>query len=312
MNICFIGDIHGKNSSPLDRLVDYNEDLYSKLSWIIEYCNINDINTIVHLGDIHDKWDTSDGWKNKIVKILRDYKGKFYTLIGNHDLPYNSDAYHNQTCLHNLELSGVLKILRSELVLSNVVLAPLSLNIKEAKKQFYYYNENQKIGFQYILCGHHFYEFGLSPDSGFTEEDLKSYNQSVDMILGHDHRQYDQLQVGAVRLLRPGSLMRTELSEVMIDHKPRILIYNSTSDSWSPVEVPHRDINEIYNVANYRNKKSEAKLFRQIKNNLESVSKLLHNDDTIIPCSQALKDLKCPAEEFNYLKQVYQLCGQEF
>lgn len=310
IKIAFIGDIHGKNGTPLGRLQDYNEDLYAKLEWIVDYCNSNDILKIVHLGDIHDKWDVSDEWKNRIIKILRGYNGEFLTLIGNHDEPYGSEKYHYQTCLHNLELAGVLKIFNEPEVLEDTVVIPLSLGIKRAKEQLHAYGESQKIGFEYIFCAHHFYEFGLCPEAGFVKEDLQSYMQQASIILGHDHKQYDTSTIDMMTLYRPGSLMRTELSEETIKQRPRILVYDN--HIWNYVEVPHRTIDEIYNVQDYRNRKSDVKLFRSIQNNLESVGKYFHNSDTIIPCSQALKELGCPIEEYNYLKAVYQQCAQAF
>jgi DNA repair exonuclease SbcCD nuclease subunit len=309
--ICFIGDIHGKNGNPLGRLCDYNEDLYKKLEWVINYCNTNNVSTIVHLGDIHDKWSASDEWKNKMIKILREFKGEFLTLIGNHDEPYGNEQFHYQTCLHNLELAGVLKILREPKIIDNItLLTPLTLSITKAKKELKEAIDNAPVGAELIFVGHHFYNFGLEPSAGFVTEDLKKVDVKCSLILGHDHRQYDTEQVDMVTIYRPGSLMRTELAESMLNHKSRVLIYEPGSFSY--VEVPHRNINEIYDVTEYMSRKTDARMMTRLKNNLEDIGNYLHKNDAVIPCSQALKELNCPIEEFNYIKTAYQVCGQEF
>lgn len=309
--ICFIGDIHGKNSTPLGRLTDYNEDQFAKLAWIRQYCEENDITHIVHLGDIYDKPEATDAWKNKFIQTWFGFKGKFYSIIGMaHDLFYNNEKSFDKTCLANLELSGVLKVLREKVVIDDVELIPLDMRIRDAKESLTDIEKDLRISYHHILVGHHFYEWQLDKSAGFTEEELSEFLTNCDLVLGHDHRQHETVQAGCVTVHRPGSLMRTELSEEMIKHRPRILIYED--HIWRYVEIPHKDINEIYNVQEYRSHKADAKAFRQIHNNLENVGQYLHKTDDIIPCSKALADLGCPKEEFEYLRAVYQSCGQAF
>lgn len=311
--ILFLGDIHGKKANPLDRLCDYNEDQYMKLEWIRDYCIKNEIGTIVHLGDIADKPEMPEEWKNRFIQIWKQYQdyGKFYSIPGLlHDFFHNREDSYSKTCLYNLELSGVLEVLREPVYFRDVALVPLSMHTKEAKEQIKYIDKKFKIGVEYILLAHQFYNWELDKDAGFTEEELQTIGVSCSLVLGHDHRQYEDEQVGYVTVRRPGSLMRTELSETTISMKPRMLLYDN--HIWSYIEIPHRPIEEIYNVAEYKNNKANAKVFKSLKNNLEDISKYFHQDDTVIPCSQALRELGCPSEEFNYLKAVYQSCGQEF
>lgn len=313
--IAFLGDIHGKNRNPLGRLQDYNEDLFKKLQWIVNYCNENKIETIIHLGDIHDKTEATDEWKNRFIQILRQYNGKFYTIVGNHDLPNNNEKLYYQTCLRNLELSGAVTILKEPLLLENIKLIPLSLDIQKAKKELQSYAEQAKETDETcIFVGHHYYQFDLKPEAGLVGEDFAQFHNLVNIVLGHDHRQHKMQNTGCCKIFRPGSIMRTELSEETISMQPRFLVYNTedTLLSWKYVKIPHRDINEIYDVAFYRNKKNNTKYFKQTKNALDNMDKYLKTQDVSIPCSKALKELNCPPEEYEYLRYVYQSCSQEF
>lgn len=309
--LLFLGDIHGKAINPLKRLCSYNEDLFAKLTWIRDYANEEHIDAVVHLGDIFDKPEATDEWKNKFIQIWKQYNGKFYSIIGKlHDLFYNNEQSYVKTCLYNLELSGVLEVLdnTSTIVSGDVELLSLSMHTKEAKKQLVELKESP---WQYqIILAHQFYEWDLDKSAGFTEDDAASVQHKCSLILGHDHRQHETVHINNVDVYRPGSLMRTELSETTIEQKPRVLLFDNGKFSY--IEVPHKPIQEIYDVANYRVAKSTAKAFRNIKNNLADISKYLHTDSSVKTCSTALKELKCPPEEFNYLKTVHQMSGLEF
>lgn len=309
--IAFIGDIHGKNATPLGRLCSYNDDLFDKLKFIRGYCEQNAIKTVIHLGDIYDKPEATDAWKNKFIQCWKDFNGNFYSIIGKaHDLFFNNEQSFSKTCLYNLELSGVLKVLIEPIQIGDVAIYPLSMHINEAKKQLKSLDKNFKIGMENILLAHQFYDWELDLDAGFTREELSKLLTNTSLILGHDHRQHDTEVAGLCQIFRPGSLMRTELSDTMIHQKPRILVYDN--HNWSYIEVPHRPITEIYDVTGYRFKKTNSKLFRNLHNNLNDISKYLHTNTKAVLCSKALKDLNCPSDEFEYLKSVHQLCNQEF
>lgn len=314
--IALIGDIHGKNRNPLGRLQDYNDDLFNKLQWIVNYCNKNKIETIIHLGDIHDKTEATDEWKNRFIQIIRQFKGLFYTIIGNHDLPNNNEKLYYQTCLRNLELAGAAFILRDPIQVGKAKIIPLSLDIQKAKKELQSYAEQAKeTNETWIFVGHHYYQFDLKPEAGFVEDDFRQFKSSMNLVLGHDHRQHESIFVNrCCNLFRPGSMMRTELSEETITMRPRFLVYDSskTLEPWTYIEIPHRDINEIYDVAMYRNKKNNTKYFKQTRNALDNMDKYLKTQEVSIPCSKALKKLNCPSEEYEYLRYVYQSCSQEF
>lgn len=311
----FIGDIHGKPHCPLSRLCDYNEDLFKKLEWIRDYCNDNHVQTIVHLGDIYDKPEASDEWKNKFIRIWKEYNGNFYSIIGkSHDLFYNTEQSFSKTCLYNLELSGVLKVLREPIDFGDAILYPLSMHIDKAKEELKHLNTLEmlhNVSKNVILLAHQFYDWSLDKRAGFTKEELQQLDFKCSLILGHDHRQHEDVNINNVIVRRPGSLMRTELSETTISQKPRVLLYDN--GLWNYIEVPHKNINEIYDVNEYRLNKTNTKVFRAIENSLTNISKYIHNDnDTIVSCSKALKDLGCPPEEFEYLKTVFQDCSQPF
>ena len=311
MKILFIGDIHGKLLNPLKRLSNYNDDLFDKLEWLKNYANDNSVDVVVHLGDIADKPEISEAWKNKFIQIWRQYNGKFYSIVGKaHDLFNGVEESFSKTCLYNLELSGVLTVLKKPVEVGDVVLYPLSMHTKEAKKQIVSIDKNFKKDFHYILLAHQFYEWALDTSAGFTKDELSSIQSKCELILGHDHRQHETEQIGEVQVFRPGSLMRTELSEVTITQKPRVLLYDN--GVYSYIDVPYKPIEQIYDVQSYRVHKSTAKAFRNIQNNLNDLSKYLTGDTRVITCSEALKQLNCPKEEYEYLRAVHQLAGQEF
>lgn len=316
MRICFIGDIHGKVSSPLDRLTDYNEDLFAQMRWLIDFMNDKDIKYAVHLGDLFDKPEMPDWWKNRFIETWKSYKGQLYSIIGMaHDLFYNREESYEKTGLYNLELSGILKVLREPITLEHQIqLLPLSMKIDNAKEDLKTIQSKFDMSVEHhIMLAHQFYKWSLDESAGFIESDfahLSTYR--LHLILGHDHRQHDTELAYSTYIDRPGSFMRTELSEDTINIKPRVLLFDTDSAYRDYITVKCRDINEIYNIAEYRHRKASTKTFKQIRNSIQEIANYLHKDESIISCSQALKELDCPIEEYNYLKSVHQICNQQF
>ena len=306
--ICFIGDIHGKVKSPSNYLSDYNNDLFNQLQWIKNYCESNNINYIIHLGDIFDKPEATDEWKNRFIEQWRDYKGTFYSIIGAaHDLFFNQANSYDRTCLKNLELANVIKVIDSiSFDIGTVRIHSLSTFLSNAKEQLktLQYDDTR----DNIIVAHQFYEWGLDKNAGFTERDFDSLTTSVSLILGHDHHQYETLYNGYLSVYRPGSLMRTELSESTINMIPRVLIYDNGIFNY--INVPCKDINDVYNVSEYRVKKS--KIFKEIKNNIKDIANYINKPNDVLLCSTFLKETECPTEEFDYLKTVHQVSGVEF
>lgn len=306
--ICFIGDIHGKLKTPNNYLSDYNNDLFNQLQWIKNYCESNNINYIIHLGDIFDKPEATDEWKNRFIEQWKDYKGTFYSIIGAaHDLFYNQEKSYERTCLKNLELANVIKVIDSNsFAFGSVRIHALSTFLYNAKEQLktLQYDDTR----DNIIVAHQFYEWGLDKSAGFVKEDFNNLKMNVSLILGHDHHQYDTEQYGYLSVYRPGSLMRTELSESTINMIPRILIYDNGVFNY--VNVPCKNISEIYNIAEYRIKKS--KIFKEIKNNIKEITDYINKPNDVLLCSTFLKETDCPQEEFEYLKSVHQVGGIEF
>ena len=306
--ICFIGDIHGKVKTPSNYLSDYNKDLFEQLQWVKDYCTQNNIQTIIHLGDIFDKPEATDEWKNEFIKLWKGFNGTFYTIIGAaHDLFFNQGSSYERTCLRNLELAGVIKVLDSTILpFDDVNVYSLSTFLKTAKEQVKTLNlDSTKFN---ILLAHQFYEWGFDKSEGFVYDDFKNLSVHCSLILGHDHSQHDTLEYEKLSVFRVGSFMRTELSETTINMIPRVLIYDTGSFYY--VNIPCKNINEIYNVAEYKVKK--AKLFKEIKNNIKEIADYINKPNDVLLCSDFLKEKGCPVEEFDYLKSVHQISGVEF
>lgn len=305
--ICFIGDIHGKVNSPSNYLSDYNKDLFEQLLWVKQYCEQNDIQNIIHLGDIFDKPEATDEWKNNFIDMWKSFNGTFYSIIGAaHDLFNNRASSYDRTCLKNLELSGVIKVLNNEqLDFGDVSIYALSPFLKEAKEQLKTATVTTKDN---ILVAHQFYEWSLNKESGFEKDDFENIKNNCNLILGHDHRQHETCIAYHTTVYRPGSFMRTELSETTINMIPRILIYDNGIFNY--VDIPCKNIEEIYNVAEYRLKK--AQIFKEIKNNIADVYNYLNKDSDILKCSDFLKEIDCPVAEFEYLRTVHQVSSLDF
>jgi len=97
MKICFLGDIHfGARSDSLFFL----ENQIKSLNRVVEYCEENNIDTIIQLGDIFDRrkyinFNTLNIAKKSFFDVLLKKNIRMIVVIGNHD------TFHKNTSVIN-------------------------------------------------------------------------------------------------------------------------------------------------------------------------------------------------------------------
>lgn len=241
--IIFVGDVHLKGSTPISRKDNYSEVILRKLEWIKGYADSIDCKTVIFTGDIFDTVNTSLQYFSLCLstfKQISDSGINLYTIVGNHDIRYDSIDTLPVTPLGVLLKSEVIKLLEDlyieDIYIKGVHYTELpSRNLSDTK----YFS---------IMVAHRFYE------SGFNEEPISKHNL-IDWcfdayVLGHDHRPYVTVELEennkCIRLLRPGSLARNTSDQYNRLRKPRILVFDTLSKYFYYEEVPSDSGLEIF------------------------------------------------------------------
>lgn len=185
----FSSDWHLNNTNSV-RTGDIVGDLMLKINYVIDYCNEKDCQLIVG-GDIFDKHSVPDYVKNTLITALLRLKRKAIVIDGNHDRRYDNEDYMNHTSLGNLIASKVVTYLTT-IEYPDLVLTSEKPMINRGKPQIGMFH-----GFLNILDGKNTVLFS---DIAVTDQTL--------VLLGHDHTEYEDLVMGPVTVIRPGSLIR--------------------------------------------------------------------------------------------------------
>ncbi len=232
--IIFVGDVHLKGSTPISRKDNYSETILNKLQYIWNYANTIDCTTIIFLGDIFDTVNTSLQYFSHcltLFKKITDSGIDLYTIVGNHDLRYDSMETLPITPLGILIKSDAMKLLDS-LIVDDVFIK--GCHFPESPEP------NTQKDLYSILLLHRFYESGFN-EIPITKEEAQTLDYDV-CILGHDHKPYSTIMVEGrdklIKIIRPGSLARNSSDQYNRLRKPRILVMETSDKSFHYEEVP--------------------------------------------------------------------------
>lgn len=240
--IIFVGDVHLKGSSPISRKDNYPETILNKLQFVWDYANTIDCTTVIFLGDIFDTVNTSLQYFSHCLTIFKKIVCSgidLYTIVGNHDLRYDSMETLPITPLGILVKSEAIKILDS-LTVDDVFIK--GCHFPDSPEQ------NSQRDLYSILLLHRFYESGFN-ENPITKEDAQSLGYDS-YILGHDHKPYSTIKIEGedklIKVMRPGSLARNSSDQYNRLRKPRVLVMETMDKSFQYVEVPSESGMDIF------------------------------------------------------------------
>lgn len=240
--IIFVGDVHLKGSTPISRKDNYAEVILGKLNFIKEYALSIGCTTLIFLGDIFDTVSTSIQYFSHCLSCFKDIQDcgiDSYTIVGNHDLRYDSMDTLQTTPLGILVKSNAMHLLDS-LIVDDVFIQGTHYPQTPAPK-----GESELYS---ILLLHRFYESAFN-ETPITKEDVINLGYDA-YILGHDHKPYQTISIEnfgkAVKVIRPGSLARNSSDQYNKLRKPRILVFDTGSKSYYYEEVPSESGLEIF------------------------------------------------------------------
>lgn len=238
----FIGDCHLKATSPISRKDNYSETILKKLEFIQSYAEKNNVSALFFLGDIFDSVNTSLQYFSFCLSLFKRIKEsgiRVYTIVGNHDIRYDSMETLPVTPLGVLIKSEVMTLLTDEIV-EDIHLVGCSYPEKP--------NKNEIKDKYSILLLHRFYEAGFNEEP-ITEQQVKNLEYNT-YILGHDHRPYPTKVIetpdSTIKVIRPGSLARNSSDQFNRIRKPRILVFDSETLNFSYEEVPSESGQDVF------------------------------------------------------------------
>ena len=200
---------------------------------IIGLINRNDIDFVIHGGDLFDRPDVSISITSRFSKILKKIKVPFYLVSGNHDVYGHNPQTISRTIglLNELDILNIINehdkiILHKEDISVQLTGQPYIYNIDDTINRNYYIVNDIDDSVNYAIHIVH----GMLLDKPFIKgvpytlvDDIKDTKADI-TIAGHYHSGFNSIKIDGKYFLNPGSIVRISNSIREIERRPKVII----------------------------------------------------------------------------------------
>ncbi len=308
MKILFFTDTHIKSRNPSSRIDNYEQSLYKKIEEIRDISIDENVDVILHGGDLFDKADVAIKTASKFGNLLQTFKKNIYIISGNHDIYGYNPKSIDRSMMGLFDSLDVLKLIEEgkPLIFEKNGLKvqisgqPYVNDIDSSDKSHYYPKRLDGVDY-HILVIHSFLLYKKFIDNvEYTLID-QIMDTDCDIVLsGHYHSGFKTVKVNEKYFANPGSIARMTNTESEKNRTPKILILELTKD-----DIEIRDVylksakkgNEIFpeksqnpyliknqSILDIREKLKalSSNPIYDIRKNLKSIGKTMNIDQKII------------------------------
>ena len=232
MKLLYFTDTHIRGTNPKNRLDNFYQTLKNKFHEVIEIAKYENVDYILHGGDLFDRPDPSVSIVSDFAKIFNEFRVPIYIVSGNHDIFGHNPSTLDRTMLGLLCNLGILnlvndrKIILEKDIKVQLTAAPYvySMDSKENIKN-YIVKEKDKTCKYAIHLTH-----GFLIDKPFLKEvshtlisDIK--DTCADITFGaHNHYGFTTQVIDGKYFINPGALVRISNSMAEMNRKPKVNI----------------------------------------------------------------------------------------
>lgn len=112
MRILFFTDTHIRGTNPQNRTDNFLETLYQKIKEVFDIAQKNNVDMLLHGGDIFDRPDIAPSLARDFVLLINKYSLPVYAVAGNHDIYGQNPLTLNRTMLGLLDGADVVKLIK--------------------------------------------------------------------------------------------------------------------------------------------------------------------------------------------------------
>lgn len=233
MKLLYFTDTHIRGTNPKNRKDNFVDTVEMKLLEIIELVNENNVDFVLHGGDLFDRPDISISIVSRFAQVFSSFKVPFYLISGNHDIYGHNPKTINRTMLGLLDVLGVVNIINNQNIIlekKNIKVQltgqPYIYDIDSEDKIDYYLLKEKNLNVDYSIHMVH----GLLLDKPFIKgipytliDDIK--NTAADITLsGHYHSGFKTIKSNDKYFVNPGSMVRITNSLREIERKPKVIL----------------------------------------------------------------------------------------
>ncbi|WP_416197981.1 MAG: DNA repair exonuclease SbcCD nuclease subunit [Sporanaerobacter sp.] len=234
MKILFFTDTHIRGTTPKNRKDDLFDTLEKKINEIVQISNSNNVDFVLHGGDLFDRPDVSVSIVSRFVTILNKFKAPIYIISGNHDVYGHNPQTIYRTMLGLFNAMGIIHLidegevifLKKDNITVQLTGQPYTYSIDEKININKYKVEkiDKRVDFSIHMV------HGMLLDRPFIKgipytliDDIKDTKADI-TLAGHYHSGFGIIKSDDKYFVNPGSIIRITNSLREIERIPQVVM----------------------------------------------------------------------------------------
>lgn len=234
MKILYLTDTHIKGTNPRNRKDDFIESLENKFKEIVKLIVDENIDFVIHGGDLFDRPDISISVVSRFTSILKKIKVPIFIISGNHDIFGHNPSTLDRTMmglLKNIDFFNVITrdkpvLIEKDEIKISLTSLPYTYDIDSSPEGYIVREIPDGVDFSIHIV------HGMLLDKPFVKgipytliDDILETKADI-TLSGHYHAGYNTIENNGKYFVNPGSLVRVTNSLKEIERKPQVAIIN--------------------------------------------------------------------------------------
>ncbi|MFS8512739.1 MAG: metallophosphoesterase [Planifilum fulgidum] len=233
MRFLYVTDTHIRGTSPRSRTDDFPLAIRKKLQEVIELAHREEVDAVLHGGDLFDRPDISPAVVREFAALFRRLQVPLYMIAGNHDIYGHNPDTVDRSMLGLLDAFGTVRLLRSG---ERLLLKKGGVSVQLSGQPFHYDLDKRDPSLDYSVenrtgadaCIHMVH--GMAVDRALPAEvphtlvDHLWFDQVDVLLTGHYHAGFPVQRRGNRYIVNPGALARINNHPSEIRRRPQVAL----------------------------------------------------------------------------------------
>lgn len=282
MKFLYFTDSHLRVTNPKNRIDNFYETLKNKMNEILQISLDENVDYILHGGDLFDRPDTPISLVSDFSDIFQKFKAPIYVVSGNHDIFGHNPITVHRTMFGLLDSFGIIRMLNNKVILKKDVTVqltsfPYSIDMDNPKnREGYIVREKDDVDYAIHLT--HGFLTDKKPHDTIPHTLISDISDTVADVTfgGHIHYGFKTIEIDGKYFINPGSIVRISNALSEFKRQPKVVILELTD------KIDIREINlktalpaeEVLDRSEIEHHKFKTQQFNDFKSTIESSSNL--------------------------------------
>lgn len=233
LKFLYVTDTHIRGTTPKNRLDNFVDTLKEKLTEVIELANEENVDVLLHGGDLFDRPDLAPNVVAQFAKIFMRAQMPIYAVAGNHDTFGHNPETLSRTMLGLMDSFDVISVITPErpvLIEKDGLRVQISgqsyhydLDIRDPKLDYYPANETEADVLIHLVHSM-LVEKAMPAGIPHTLIDHIWDTTATILLTGHFHGGFGIKEQNGTYICNPGALARINNHWTEIERMPKVII----------------------------------------------------------------------------------------